>query len=248
MKLMYHSITLICILVSVVFGRDTVVVATEIWPPFRINSSPMSGIDVDVLHELGKKINVTFVFKQAPWARCLYMMETGQVDVVTGLAWTKERANYISYCSKPYYVSFPAFYYNSDKKTTIKTYNDLKKYSIGYSRSSAYFEPFNSDNSLNKIELTDESTMLKMLVHQRVDVIIGTNCQVEYDLAQQKLTGQVVRAEYIPDSPTKLFIGISKKSKFNSRFAEVNRAVEMMVAQKRGDVIASKYFNTKPAK
>lgn len=122
---------------------NEIVVATEVWPPFRIadktSEYQYSGIDIDLLKEITKRLGITFKIKRFPWARCLDFMKSGKVDMITGLAYSPERAQYISYSEIPYYIASPAFYLQKGKGHLIKKYEDLYLFTIGYSINSAYF-------------------------------------------------------------------------------------------------------------
>lgn len=233
----------ILILVSITYARDTVLVSTDTWPPFRIGNTPaMTGIDIDILKELEKELNVAFIVNQAPWVRCLDLMKNGQTDVMIGLAKTSEREEYISYSKQPYYSCSPAFFVRKGSKVVINTYNDLKKITIGYARASAYFESFDSDISLQKVDIADETTLIKMLLSDRVQAIVGTDCQVAFDLKIHGWSKSIERTAYKPNAQTYLYIGISKKSPFITRINDLNRAVDRLIANKRPQTIASKYF------
>jgi polar amino acid transport system substrate-binding protein len=225
---------------------NDIVVVTEIWPPFRIpdkfSEHQYSGIDVDLLKEISKKIHVNFKIRRLPWARCLEFMRSGQADIITGLAYTPERAQYILYSKIPYYTAAPAFYLRKGKGHLIKAYEDLYQFTIGYSINSAYFEPFNSDTKLKKFGVSTENQLIKMLARGHIDAIIGTDCNVEYDIAKLGLKDKIEKARYIPDKKIALHVGISKKSGLSERYGELNRILKELLKDGTIDRIAEKYF------
>ena len=225
---------------------NDIIVATEEWPPFRIadgtSKKQYSGIDVDLLKEIAKRLNVTFKIKRYPWARCLDFMKSGKVDMITGLAYTSERAKYTLFSEIPYFKVFPAFYLQKGKGHLIKKYEDLYRFTVGYSIDSTYFEPFNSDARLKKHGISTERQLIKMLVHGHLDVIIGTSPNVEYDVAELELKDKVERAQYVPNKKTELYIGVSKKSAFSKRYDELNRILKGLVETGVVDKIAERYL------
>ena len=225
---------------------NEITVVTEAWPPFRIadetSEYKYSGIDVDLLKEIANRLNFTFKIKRLPWARCLIFMETGQADLITGLAYTPERAQYINYSKIPYYLVSPTFFVQKGKGHLIKKYEDLYNFTIGHSINSAYFEPFNSDTALKKSAVSTEIQLIKMLVHGRLDVIIGTDCNVKYDIAKLGLKEKIEAAHYIPGEKIQLFIGISKKSAFSKRYDELNRTIKELIETGVVANIAGNYF------
>ena len=225
---------------------NEIAVVTETWPPFRIadetSECKYSGIDVDLLKEIAKRLKVTFKIRRLPWARCLVFMETGQADLITGLAYTPEREQYINYSKVPYYIVSPAFFVQKGKGHLIKRYSDLYNYTIGHSINSAYFEPFNSDTALKKHAVPTEIQLIKMLAHGRLDVVIGTDSNVKYDIAKLGLKEKIEAAHYIPDAKTPLFMGISKKSPFSKRYDEFNQTIKELFETGIVANIAEKYF------
>ena len=82
---------------------------------------------------------------------------------------------------------------------------------IGYVLESVYFQPFDDDRSLDKVGVSSEQQLLDMLVRGRIDVLVGTDCQVDYSLLDPKLAGRIAKAAYQPEARTELYIGFSRK-------------------------------------
>jgi len=217
----------------------------EKWPPFRIEdkNSPhgFTGLDIEILNELSKKLNIKIQIKRSPWARSLANIKSGDSDIITGVAYTGERAEYINYAGPSYYSVNPVFYVKKGRGHLIKNYNDLYSYSIGHSIKSAYFEPFNSDTKLKKVELSSETHLIKMLMLGRVDAIIGTDPNISYDLVKSGSKAKTERTLYKPDIKTELFIGISKKSPLSLRINEIEKVIKEMLNDKKIDKLMKKY-------
>lgn len=230
---------------SMAFAMDQMVVVTDYWPPFRIQSGhEITGIDKDLMAEISKRMRVEVVFQREPWARCLLDMEDGTADMMTGLAKTPEREKYIVYSDIPYYSCAPAFYERKGRKgAPIKTYGDLYNFAIGYTRDSAYFEPFNSDKKLRKIAGNNEAQLVEMTKEGRMDVFIGTDCQVDYDLAQRGLTDRITKTPYRPDVHVDLYVGVSRESPLVHRMDEINQILKDMVESGMIKGIADTYFD-----
>ncbi len=241
---MLYQILILLLLSFSISAIDTVTIATDIWPPFRIlnEDSALVGIDIDLMERVGKEMNVHFQFKRYPWVRCLQNMKKGSVDLMTGVAKTEERQEYIIYSDIPYYSCFPAFYTKKASAIKVESYSDLKKIQIGYTRSSAYFEPFNSDTSLNKYSVAIEERLLKMLITGRFDTFIGTDCQVDYDIAQMGYENDIIRQPYIPEDPIRLFFGVSNESPFAERWSEFNEILNRLIANDFIAYTSENYF------
>lgn len=231
-------------LFPVVACGESYVVATDYWPPFRVkNGDEMIGIDIDLMRTVGERMGVEFVFRVMPWARCLLSMEKGDVDMMSGLAWTRERARHIRYSSLPYYTCAPAFYERKSRKgPPIRNYEDLMHVEVAYTRDSAYFEPFDSDLRLDKVAVTSEAQLVRMVEEGRLDVFIGTDCQVDYDLVQRGLERKIVKTSFQPQDRIELYLGVSRRSPLRHRLDELNAVLEELVENGTVRRIADRYL------
>lgn len=219
-------------------------VATDYWPPFREMSDDgeIEGYDVDLMQDIARRMKVGFSFVRYPWARCLENMAQGRSDLMTGLARTPEREKYILYTDQSYHQCRPAFYVRHDYGVPLKSYEDLQDLTIGYTRNSAYFEPFDSDDGLRKVAVANERTLLRMLLKGRLDVVVGTDCQVLTDIRQMGIEGLIEQAEYAPDASVKLYLGVSKKSPLAIQMGRLNTALEEAIADGTTEALRRKYF------
>ncbi|MFT3847395.1 MAG: transporter substrate-binding domain-containing protein [Propionivibrio sp.] len=208
------------------------VLVTDFWPPFRIDNGnePMTGIDVDLAGLLEKRLDVRIRIVRVPWARALKMMHDGNADLMAGLARIPEREQYILYVEPPYARSRAAFYALGAAPFKVARYDDLKGLAIGYTRDSAYFSRFDEDASLDKRAAADEVQLIRMLLGRRLDLIVGTDIQVDYDLKQRGLDSSIVKQAFQPEQATQLYIGISRRSPLTAREAEFGRALAELQA------------------
>ena len=197
-------------------------VVTDYWPPFRMEGRDgrIEGLDIDLLEELQRRTGVQFEVRRQPWARALEDMRRGQADLMTGLARTAEREQYIDYLQPAYHACAPRLYGSPQRAASIRDYAQLTGLRIGYVLQSAYFEPFDSDPALTKIGVKNEEQLLQMQLRGRIEVLIGTDCQVDFQLRDPQLAGQLVKLAYQPPQQTLLFIGLSRAS---PRLAERER-------------------------
>jgi polar amino acid transport system substrate-binding protein len=192
------------------------IMVTEEWPPFRIinknSSSGYSGIDIDIIKQLSIDLGVTIEIKHYPWARALELMKSGQADIISGIALTPEREKFLYYVPVSYYAVHPVFYTRKGKGKMIRTYENLYGSSVGYSLNSFYFEPFNSDTQIKKRGFSTEAQLLKILAMGRIDVIIGTDPNISYEIARMGYRDLMEPTVFLPAEKTELFIAISRKS------------------------------------
>lgn len=208
-------------------------VMTDYWPPFRIEgeNGRITGLDMDLLAELERRTGLHFEVQRAPWARGLAALQGGTADLMTGLARTPERERYIDYLAQPYYACAPRLYASPEVAPRIRHYADLKGPTIGFVLESAYFEPFDSDPHLAKFGVNNETQLLQMLALGRLQVVIGTDCQVDYELRDPHLAGRILRTAYQPEARTDLYIGFSRQRPLAAERKLIAQALAQMLAE-----------------
>lgn len=228
-------------------GEDRrIIMATEEWPPFRMNDpdspSGFRGIDIDIVNRLSDAMGVPIVVQRHPWARALELMRSGGVDMITGAARTPERETFMHYVPVSYYAVRPVFYARKGEGSRFRTYDDMVGGpSVGYSLHSAYFEPFNSDDRIHKVGLSTEVQLLHALALGRIDVTIGTDPNISYDIARLGYRAKLEPTRYQPPEKTELFVALSRKSPV-MRYAErIEKALEGLVADGAVGVIVENY-------
>ncbi len=235
-----------CLAVGAVWAQPAkLVMVTEVWPPFRMNDestpSGFRGIDVDLVVELASRLGMFIEIARVPWARALEMMRTGAADLITGIAWTEERAQYMRYVPTSYASVRPMFFAPAGKGDTVRSYGDLRGKAIGMSRNSAYFPEFNDDGALNKIDLTGEVQIIQMLALGRIDLAIGTDPNLSWDIAKLGLKGKVEPTAWQPDYHTDLFVAVSAKSPAADLVERIDRAIKAMLEDGTMETILKAY-------
>ncbi len=68
---------------------------------FRDNDGVIKGLYVDLLSEIGKKENINFTYVFGTWNEGLERVQSGEVDLLTSVGYTPERALFMDYCRNP---------------------------------------------------------------------------------------------------------------------------------------------------
>ena len=196
-------------------SNEKLIVVTEYWAPFRIKDDTekygFKGIDIDILKGLAQHLNTEIDIVRCPFARALELVKNGYADIIPGIAFTDNRAEFIEYVYPAYFSVGPVFYTQKGRGHMIQEYRDLYECKIGYSINSAYFEPFNSDQKLEKTGISTEEQLVKMVALGRIDVVVGTNPNFAYDIKQYGLKDKLEQTVYIPAEKTAIFFGLSRK-------------------------------------
>lgn len=214
-------------------GGQRLIMVTEVWPPYRMKANGetlgFQGIDIDITAALSERLGIPIEIQARPWARALAMMQSGQADLITGIAHTEKRAKFLDYLSPAYSAVRPTLYARKGLGRTVKSYEDLYGLSIGYSLHSSYFERFDNDLQLKKIGLVTELQLLKVLSLGRLDVIIGTEPNLSYDILMHNFADKVERTAYRPPDKTALYFALSRKSSFALRRDEIEQAFQSLI-------------------
>lgn len=222
-----------------VFAKDNLTVVTEVWPPFRIIDSTgehgFVGVDIDIIEGLEDFLNCKIDVIRCPFARALEHIRNGKADIITGVAFTEKRSEFIDYIYPSYFSVGPVFYTQRGRGHLVKSYDDLKNYKVGYSLSSAYFEPFDSDPNLNKVGISTEEQLIKMVAKGRLDFIVGTNPNIQYDIKKHALKDEVEQANFVPQKTTPIFFGVSKGHENEMLKTKIEEYLRKIIAN--GDLI-----------
>jgi polar amino acid transport system substrate-binding protein len=228
------------------FCQNTrIIMVTEHWPPFRINDenspSGFREIDIDIAQKLSESLGKPIEIQRHPWARSLEQMRSGQADMITGIAHTPERESFMYYIPVSYYAVRPVFYTQKGKGHLIQSYQDLHGPSVGYSLNSAYFKPFDSDSQIKKVGLSTENQLLQVLALGRMDVIIGTEPNISYDIARLGYRSVLEQTAYQPPDKTDLFIALSRKSPVMDLSQKIEDALRLLITNGAIDKIINTY-------
>ena len=144
-------------------SAQTVVVAFSEFPPYKmIVDGKHKGIDMDILHEIGKQMDFTLEFRNGTFEECLGMMRQGEADLMTSFLRRAERESYILYVQPRYRArSDKVFYLLKEHLKSIRMYDDLKTLKIGAKGGAKYALPFVNDNELKIAERLPEDAFYR---------------------------------------------------------------------------------------
>ena len=216
------------------FNRSShgyLIAAFSVWEPFAIedDDGTRHGIDVALLTEIARRLDLKLEFYPCPWRRCLKTLEDGQIDVLTSFAYTDERARFAYYIKPPYSQVTPVFYVNRDNPVPIEEYSDLRNLMIGSVVDSRYFEPFDSDTSLEKFEASSETILLRMLTAKRIDAIVGSDSNADFEIRRSHLEGTIIKAPYRSGHHNDIHMVVSRKSPLMARTGQIAKIMQDLI-------------------
>jgi polar amino acid transport system substrate-binding protein len=202
------------------------------YPPYQITSPKQVPIGENIavtthfFNSLGFTIRFT---KDNSFWRCLAMLETGKVDLMSGLLDAPERrdfAHLFSYSSlneKSFYVK--------NKNLKISKFSDLKGLKVAVLRGIKQFKQFDNapDDYLEKVYVTDLDAAIRVLAADKVDVFISTDfLHLKRFKDKTKATQHIEEIIVKLEDSALLFTGLSKKSKaayLAPKFSELSKSM-----------------------
>lgn len=223
--------------------------SNEHWPPYVIvdQAGEMSGIDLEILRELARRLNLTVEATTCNWVQCLRKMETGRQDVISAALRRPEREKYMFYITPPYILcSNKLFYILRGSGVEINGYRDVHGLKVGVLNGSAYFAPFDDDPKVNKVAVLRTEQLLYMLNAGRLDAMIGTELVTDYLIRERGLEGRFVKSAFRHDSGTPFHFAISKKSPLAAMLPRFNAVMKALIDEGFVARVVEKYTGTRP--
>jgi polar amino acid transport system substrate-binding protein len=219
-------------------------------PPFMIldkadAKESYTGIDVDIVQELARRMALDVRFVSCPWVRCLRLLQDGKVDLLSSAYKKPEREVFLDYLENPYLDSLKiAFYYKNDKKYSIEKYEDLYEFkNIGVLRNASYFDRFDKDDRLSKFEVTTQDRLFPMLMHERLDLIAGYVPTENYRLIAEGYKGKIQKSTYEVSGEDAVYLALSKKSALRNRLSEFNMTINALIREGFVKNTIDSYYN-----
>ncbi|MFD2205400.1 substrate-binding periplasmic protein [Kiloniella antarctica] len=214
------------IISSVSIAADKVRYGISHWPPYALaEQAKLAGIDYDVSQELSKRLGIEFDYRVCPFKRCLQEMKSGQLDLLAGIARNPEREKYMAYTDTPYSTVAVVFYVRKGETSRLVTYEDLYKMRVGYVSKSHYFEPFNTDQKIPKVDVDKEHRLLRMLYSGRIDTYVGTDPNASYEIKTMGYKDKLEKAPFSPKEEVSIHFATSRKSKHVTLASKISEII-----------------------
>lgn len=201
------------------------------YPPFKyVENGEHKGIDLLLMREVASRMQLDLQIVDCPLKRCLALMQSGQIDVVTALGLRPERQQFIHFIRPPYNVdNRKAFYIRQGSPVQIDRWEDIYRYVIGVKNGAGYSPRFDSDPKIRKEGVDAVEQNLRKLAQGRLDVVINTEIQFEFLALKMGLDGKFAKTQFAVESGQD-YIGLAKKSPLSQRRLEMQRIVQTLVA------------------
>lgn len=142
------------------------------------------GLLIDILKRVSKEVDFSLQIIPCPFSRCLRMLKDNKVDIMGGLIRTKERESELVFFEPAYMVinSSFVFYALHNKNFQLERYEDLYDKRVAVMRGGVYFERFDKDKQLTKVQVPSEQVAMDLLLKDRVDIVIAVEATADHSL------------------------------------------------------------------
>jgi len=120
--LLSGSLIVLAVWTALAFANDPRPVKVGI-PPSQSESNEPSGLAVDVINDIARAEEWRVTFVQELWPTLLQRLEAGEIDIMTGISYSKKRAQRFDFTSETLFSNWGMIYRSFDVK--INTVLDL---------------------------------------------------------------------------------------------------------------------------
>jgi polar amino acid transport system substrate-binding protein len=191
----------------------------------------MSGIDVEIVQEIARRMDMRVEYLKCTWARCLELMKTGEADLLSSAYKKPDREAYLLYFSQPFLERLPiAFYFLKGKNYSVSAYEDIYQFgSIGVLNGASYFERFDQDTRAKKFEVTSQDQLFPMLLAGRLEAIAGYVPTENFRIAVGGYRDQIERSAFEYQEQALVYMALSKKSPLAARFDQFDQINQQLL-------------------
>ncbi|OHU94678.1 ABC transporter substrate-binding protein [Pseudoalteromonas byunsanensis] len=234
-----------CAMCSASAEHQMIHVAVDHAPPYsKVGSDgDSSGLILDITRAaVADKYHIRPV--PCPLSRCIRMLEQGDVDIVGGLIKTPQREANMVFVEPPYMAlsSSFVFYAKKGSNMTVNRFEDLYDKRIAVMRGAAFFERFDKDSKLSKVEVTSEQVAFDLVLKDRVDLAIAVEdtAEVAMKVLKQPIS-QLEKMDYRFTNVIYGYMAISKDFAQSEAAQHLRDAIMEMAKSKQLDKIITPY-------
>lgn len=212
-------------------STETIVVAMYVEPPFsKIIDGEFVGENINVANALAAELGYKTKFVYCPVARCFAFAQSGQADMIIAVRKTAIREQFLHYLEPPIKIQkLPLkFYTLTDNNITLSHYNDLIPLKVGVLRGASYFDPFDHDQQIAKVALSNHQQLMDMLLKGRVDTFLEREESVLPLVDEKIYSTDISIAKYSYNEDVGSYIAIAKQSPLANEVVKLSTALQRL--------------------
>ncbi len=235
-------IVTLCFLSMISFAQKPTltVLSQSNFPPFSFEEKGvMTGIDIDVIHELGNRMNFEIIMKYVPWKRLLKTLENGRTDAGFALFYTEERAKFALYATlEPIHYSSFFLFVKKGSEFKFSRIQDLYNKKIGLQSSFSISDEFDiavKEKKFNIHNAYSNENNINLLLKGRVDAIIGHEIVTYYNAAKLDVLEKISLLPIPVAKKRPAYLVLSKSSNKIKNKAELLDTINKIMSEIKQD-------------
>lgn len=173
-----------------------IVAGDKQFPPFEYidKNGNYVGFNNDMIQALSKELSIPIKFRPLSWEEAVRQLEAGEVDLIQGMRYSKERSTKYGF-TKPY-LTISSHIFVLKNRVDIISLEDLSGKKVAVQKDSFSHQVLNQYPEIKLVLLKEQEQALKELLNQRVDAYMGGEISTLYtlqkmdQLASLKVVGQ----------------------------------------------------------
>lgn len=215
----------------------------EDYPPYEyVEDGEVKGINMDLIREAFKRMDVDPFFEPRPWKRALYELENGDIMALSSGFKTEKRQEFAYFPEDGGLATETnCVVILSVSGLEVTSLEDLRGLRVGVVREYLYGEPFDTMKGLTKIEANSSHQLLQMLLNQRMDAAIGNKTVFRHLAKKMGKAGLIQYVYELGSEPLYLMFSKAHGQKSADLARDFGKAIRAMKKDGTFDAIHSKY-------
>ncbi len=145
------------------------------FPPFQYREGKqMTGIDVDMVREVCKRLGIEPEFKVVPWKRALKIAKKGDVTGILTALHKEERTKFLYYTTEAIHTQKNVIMARKGSGLMkVSSLDDLKSKTVGVVRGFSYGQEFDNYQGLKKTVCNNQEDMMRIMNIGRIDAALS---------------------------------------------------------------------------
>lgn len=150
---------------------ETITFAIPTYLPYQYEENgKFTGIDVEIIQEICKRLQIDPDIKKLPWKRCLKAIREGDAHGTFGIYRTEKREGFMYYTREHIDILRSVLVARKESQIKVKSLDDLKGKTVAIMANNSYGEVFDNYQGLKKAVCYEKEAQIRILAKQRVDL------------------------------------------------------------------------------
>lgn len=206
---------------------ERLVCVSTVFEPYVIEQDgKVTGIDVDVVREIGRRLNIEIDVQLKPWIRLEKDIESGEESCAFAYFQTPRREQYMDFTNVPLHITSYALFTKENPTLDYRGLSDIKGYRVGINqgfKTPAAFDEAVERNELIEFRVAEEAQSFQMLEVDRLDAVLTNSFVGAYQV--KKLGLKNIEPLFPPLSSTPAYLTFSKEADLSHLVQNFNSAL-----------------------